>query len=379
MTPEATGSPFDPRRLGSHPAVAALRTVTGGGDLTAAPAVVAIPARREAGRIEACLAALLAELKPADAVVLAVNGSYDATLERAKACLERAAQPFLILDIDWREGCGSAPLARRFALDTAAGLAPGAALLSLDADTLVQPGWRAAYEAEFARGFALVCGAIGFIPEEAALLPPLPEADERLLRDYRAASREIAACLDPDPHNPWPHHGNIGGANFGLAGGVYAGIGGLPDVPFGEDRALLRRCEGLGLAVRFSEAPLVWTSPRLDGRASGGLSDELARARREADPVVDEALEPAAALDLRHRTRAAFRRAGNRTARAAALAPLRLTAAQEEAVLTEPRAGLAWQRAEEASPALARRRFRHGDLVREWPAMAALLARVRAG
>ncbi|MBB3999381.1 glycosyltransferase family A protein [Aureimonas pseudogalii] len=372
----AAGAGDDARRPFEDPAVARCE-VRHRGTFTAASAVAVIPARDEAERIGTCLGALFSELLPGDGVVLAVNGSRDETAVRALPILEAGGRPFLLAEIDWMPGEGSAPRARRLATAAAARLAPDAAILSLDADTLVQPGWRAAYAGEFARGFALVCGAIGFIPEEAAFLPPLPEADERLLRDYRAASREIAALLDPDPRNPWPHHGNIGGANFGLAPGVHAAVGGLPDVAFGEDRALLRRVDALGLPVRFSDVPLVWTSPRLDGRAVGGLSDELARARRDADPVVDEALEPAATLERRLRARAAFRGATDDAARRAALETLALEPADLAGALAEPRPGLAWQAAEAASPVLARRRFRHGDLRREWPAMAALLSRAR--
>ncbi len=262
-------------------------------------------------------------------------------------------------------------------MDLASELAPGAHLLSLDADTVVRPGWRAAIGCEFAAGAALVCGAIEFDPDEAALLPPTDEAAEQVLRQYRAAAREIDARLDPDPFNPWPHHGNIGGANFALRAGVYGRVGGLPVTPFGEDRALLARVRALALPVRFSDAPVVWTSCRIEGRARGGLSDELKRSREEADPLVDEALEPAGALERRIHARRAFIAAGEGGARAAVLLSLGLDPAPVEARLRAASPGEAWALVEATSPILARRRLRRSELARELPALLSLLDRVR--
>ncbi|KTR05989.1 hypothetical protein NS365_09365 [Aureimonas ureilytica] len=376
MTDLQPVQPFRLETLGSHEALTRV-ALHRGGTFDGAGAVAILPARDEAERIDATLRALMAELAPGEGVVLVVNGSTDDTLARALALFEAGDAPFLLLDVNWQPGRGSAPLARRLALDLAFELSPHAHLFSIDADTVVQPGWRAAYEAEFTGGAALVCGAIGFDPAEAALLPPTDEAAETVLREYRAASREIDARLDPDPLNPWPHHGNIGGANFGLRAGVYGAVGGLPVTSFGEDRALLRRVRALGLPVRFSEGPLVWTSCRLDGRARGGLSDELKRSRNEADPLVDEALEPADVLERRIRARLAFSRAGSAQARGDVLSALGLTEAEIEAVEVEATPGEAWTLVEELSPLLKRERLRRSQLATELPALLKLLQAVR--
>lgn len=376
MTDLQPVQPFRLETLGSHEALKRV-ALHRGGAFNGAGAVAILPARDEAKRIEATLRALLAELAPGEGVVLVVNGSTDDTLARALALFEAGDAPFLLLDVDWQPGRGSAPLARRLALDLAFELSPHAHLFSIDADTVVQPGWRAAYEVEFASGAALVCGAIGFDPAEAALLPPTDEAAETVLREYRAASREIDARLDPDPLNPWPHHGNIGGANFGLRAGVYGAVGGLPVTSFGEDRALLRRVRALGLPVRFSEGPLVWTSCRLDGRARGGLSDELKRSRDEADPLVDEALEPADALKRRIHARLAFSRAGSAQVRGGVLSSLGLTEAEMETVEAAATPGEAWTLVEEFSPLLKRERLRRSQLAAELPALLNLLQVVR--
>lgn len=368
--------PFRLEALEAHDTIARV-ALHRGGAFERAGAVAVIPARDEAERIEATLRALLAELRAGEGIVLAVNGSRDETAARALAILQAADAPYLLVDLDWQPGQGSAPLARRLALDLAADLSPAAHLFSLDADTVVRPGWRAAYEAEFAGGAALVCGAIGFDPAEAALLPPTDEAAESVLRDYRAAAREIEARLDPDPLNPWPHHGNIGGANFALRAGSYQTLGGLPVTPFGEDRALLRRARHLSMPVRFSDAPLVWTSCRLDGRARGGLSDELKRSRMESDPLVDEALEPAPVLERRIRARLDFLAAGNAVERAAVLAGLGVEPLAVEAALRESSPGEAWALAEAQSPALRRERLRRSQLAAELPALLTLLQSAR--
>lgn len=377
-TAERGGPPprFHPDRLGDHPLVAQASTLRAG-DFSRAFLVVAIPAMDEEERIRRTLDTLEAELQPGDAVVVAVNNSRDRSADLARRALVARRRPFLLIDLLWRGANGSAPLARRLVLDCAAALSPHAHLLSLDADTLVRPRWRESYAALFTQGFDLVCGGIGFVPQEAALLPQGDPEAERILREARAASREAEALIDPDPDNPWPHHGNIGGANFGLRAGAYGRVGGIPLVPFGEDRELLRRARASGLRVRFAGDPCVWTSPRLDGRARGGLSDELARSRRERDPLVDEALEPAEQLELRLRMRRAFRRATGEM-RKALLRQLGLAAPEIEAQdRLEP--GAAWLAAEDASPRLRRRRLRRSELALLHPGLLALRDRLRAG
>jgi hypothetical protein len=375
-TAERGGAPprFHPDRLGDHPLVAQVSLLRSG-DMLRAPMVVAIPAMNEEERLGRTLEALDGELGSGDAVVVAVNNSRDRSADLARRYLATRRRPFLLIDLSWRGANGSAPLARRLALDCAAALSPQAHLLSLDADTLVRPLWRASYAAFFAQGFDLVCGGIGFVPEEAALLPEGDPEAERILRESRAASREAEALIDPDPDNPWPHHGNIGGANFGLRAGAYEHAGGLPDVASGEDRELLRRVRARGLRVRFAGDPLVWTSPRLDGRARGGLSDELARSRRESDPLVDEALEPAEQLELRVRMRRAFREA-DAAARVLLLHQLEMPPGEIEA-LRDARSGDAWLRAEDASPRLRRPRLRRSELARLHPGLVALRDRLR--
>lgn len=351
--------------------------LSGEPDAFAASAFIAcVPACDEAGWIDRCLAALDADLCPGDGIVLVANGCTDETAAISRARMAKGTRPFLLVECRWQAGEGSAPLARRLALDLGHALAPQAVLLSIDGDTIVLPGLRAAYAAEFARGFDLVCGRIGFLPEEAARLAPADPDSEAVIRAYRDITRHIAALIRPDVDNPWPHHGNIGGANFAMHGSAYALAGPLPTPAFGEDRALRRRFEAHGLRIRYSDGPRVETSCRLEGRASGGLSEELRRNRMEADPLVDELLEPAESLLLRWRAQAAFLRASTVPDRLEALEKLRLLRG-DALRFAEAGGGLAWQAAEEASPALKRTRLRLSDLRRHLPALHQALATIR--
>lgn len=344
--------------------------------LAACPLIACIPARDEAERIERCLQALDAELAPSDGIVLVANDCRDATVARAVAVTGGWRRPVVVIEISWRPGEGSAPLARKLAFAVAIAAAPEAILLSIDADTIVQPGLRAGYAAHFANGFDLVCGRIGFLPEEAALLPYADPASEAVISAYREKSREIVALFSPDPDNPWPHHGNIGGANFAMRGLAYRLAGSLPTPPFGEDRALRRRFEALDLRIRYADEPRVLTSCRLEGRAPGGLSEELKRNRAEVDPVVDELLEPPAALLRRCRARAALATACTAEARAAVLAGLELSA-DDVSRLAAMTPSLAFEAAERLSPLLRRRRLHLSDLRRHLPALELLLDATR--
>ncbi|WMS44544.1 glycosyltransferase family A protein [Acuticoccus sp. MNP-M23] len=334
--------------------------------------IACVPARDEEDRIGDALASLARTLKPSDGIVVVVNGSSDATCAIAAAHLAAIAQPSCLAEVTFAEGRGSAPLARRIALDAAHKEAPAAALFSFDSDSRCAPDLRCAYAVELARGYDLVCGTIGFDPEEAAMLPPADADAETLVREARHLTREIAARIDPDPFNPWPHHGNIGGANFVITGAAYRTVGGLPLPPSGEDRALLRLVHGHGLAVRYSDGPHVVTSCRIEGRAHGGLSDDLRFSRLCADPVVDEMLEPAETLVLRHCARRAFLAARDQAARAEILKGLGLGAEEIHAALGQPLPGLMWLAAEDTSPALRRTRLRRSDLRAVLPGLKAL-------
>lgn len=325
-----------------------------------------VPACNEERLIGRSLLALDEALDDGDGVVIVANGCRDGTARVAQDAMQGWTRPWVLLQCVWHPGQGSAPLARRLAMDVANALSPHALLLSTDGDTLAAKGLASAHRAAFARGGDLVCGAIDFIAEEAALLPQADPAGEYLLREYRAVSREIAEMLFPDRDNSWPHHGNIGGANFAITGKAYRAVGGLPTPPSGEDRALRRRVLGLGLRVLYVDTARVATSPRLDGRARGGLADELQRNRTEADPIVDELLEAPETLVRRMCALRDFLAAEDAAARRSVLADIGVQPIGLDE-LAEKGDRHAFHMAEEMSPILARRALRLSDLARHLP------------
>ena len=138
------------------------------------PVAVTIPARNEAERMLACLDAARHALRGRGGIVVAVNGSQDRTLADAREWFERTGAPGLLLDLPVTPAGGVGEV-RHLAVRACAGrLAPGAAVMTTDADSTVFPDWVDANLDEL-RGADLVCGTVIADPGEFARLPPLPE------------------------------------------------------------------------------------------------------------------------------------------------------------------------------------------------------------
>ena len=343
---------------------------------TAPSYVACVPVRNEANRVRACLDSLEQEFGPALHAVLLVNDSDDDSMAVIAQGIEARRCAVTAVGIRWQDGRGSAPRARALAFGLAGLIAPEARLFSTDADTIVCPGLMDAYDASFGFGFDLVCGRIGFLPEEAARLPPVDPERDAAIRAYRDASRHIMAMVFPDPGNPWPHHGNIGGANFAITAAAYQKAGPIPLVAFGEDRALRRLCEAHGLRISYANGPRVETSCRLEGFAEGGLAAELLRNRTEADPLVDEALEPPSALVRRLRLRDLVERQDNRAIVAERLMRGGMTPdrACDLAGLCER--AMAWFQVEAELPSLKRERLHFSAMARHLPGLLRLEAKI---
>ncbi|MCK5930943.1 MAG: glycosyltransferase [Fulvimarina manganoxydans] len=350
-----------------------------GGDLVAvrhhlpAPRLVryvaCIPVRNEADRIDRCLSSLWDEFGPQAHILLLVNDSCDETEAIVSSRIAAGDLSATLVVMRWRDGLGTAPRARALAFELAGQIASEARLFSTDGDTIVCRGLMKAYDDAFDQGFDLVCGRIGFIPEEALWLTPVDPRRDAAIRAYRDASREIASLIFPDSDNPWPHHGNIGGANFAITADAYRQAGPIPRVPFGEDRALRRRCEAHGLRILYADGPRVETSCRLDRSATGGLAAELLRNRTEPDPVVDEALEAPIRLLRRLRLRHLVEREEDRSRLVVLLVRGGMTPdrAQDIADLSNRR--MAWFHVEEELASLRRERLAFSAMERSLPGL----------
>ncbi len=178
-------------------------------------------------------------------------------------------------------------------MDAAAALAaPGGLLLTTDADTVVNGDWIDSNRREVAAGADAVAGYVMADPMELMQLDPAVLDRGRLEWQYQQLAAELVARVDREAHDPWPRHNQNCGASAAITLAAYRRIGGLPPKPVGEDRALfemVRRHDG---RVRHSLEVQVVTSARTDGRACGGLADEI-RLRTDPDHPCDEALEVA--------------------------------------------------------------------------------------
>lgn len=345
---------------------------------------VAIPARQEERRIGACLEAILASMqasgRPGGIVVL-VNNSTDGTFARASAILADSGVAHLVLDVALPDALASAGIARRIALDLAAAhVDPSGAMLTTDADTIVGQDWVGATLTALEAGADVVCGAIDIDPVEAA--PILARMGPGYLSEsaYVAQTIALGALLDPRPHDPSPPHRCAGGASLAVRHAVYRDTGGIPPLANGEDRAFVAAADARDCRVVYSAAARVTTSFRLTGRASGGMAETLAERLRGDDAPCDDVVEPAATAALRGWARGRLRAVATGPAhlRADILSALDLDPACDPFPAT-PFFGEAWAIVEQRSPRLARQRLSLARVAEELPALAALVASLRAG
>ncbi|MGR3541183.1 MAG: glycosyltransferase [Hasllibacter sp.] len=229
--------------------------------MSGAPFAV-IPARDEAARLPAALAALAGQ--GARALVVA-NGCADATARVARACgaavIETGPLP------------GGVGQARAIGLAAAP---PGAAFwMTTDADCTLAPGAVAALAAALERADA----AFGRVEPDRAEFARLPAAVRRhgRLEDRAAALRAlIDGRLAALPWNPAPCHGQSPGALIAWRPEAYAAVGGIEPVPCHEDRRMAEALDGAGLRVARPWAGAVRASCRLSGRAPGGMAATIA-------------------------------------------------------------------------------------------------------
>ncbi len=73
-------------------------------------------------------------------------------------------------------------------------------------------------------------------------------------------------------HTLFENHPHVFGANLGLRGSYLDLVGGIPQLPIGEDTAIVAAVLKTGGNVRRTDACRVLTSARLQGRAEGGFS-----------------------------------------------------------------------------------------------------------
>ena len=250
-------------------------------------AVVVVPARDEAARIDQCLLALAAQEGLGSdeyEVIVVLDGCADATPQRVRElAVELPGATLHTLAWETPQGVGRA---RRIAMDLACErlLALGRSnglIASTDADTSVAGDWLAVQLGLIEAGARAIGGHIELDGAEADGLP----AAVRLERERRARERMAAVVANRAPlEQALTEHHHFSGASLGLTAQTYLECGGLPARAALEDEALERELDQRRIPIHRSRAVRVWTSARTDGRAPRGLARDLAlsswRARR---------------------------------------------------------------------------------------------------
>jgi glycosyltransferase involved in cell wall biosynthesis len=319
--------------------------------------VVALPVKDEAERLGACLEALTRQDIASDLTILTlVNNSTDDSAAIARGF----ASNVLVEEVTLSDPDANAGNARRLAMQMAADIAGADGIvMTTDADGRVMPNWLRANLQAMQAGADVVAGRALIDPIEEALIPlALREADARECQ-YAALLDEIAAAIDPDPDDPWPRHDEHSGASIAVRVDAFLRAGGVPSLPMGEDRALIRNLRRIDARVRHSPDVQVVVSGRIEGRAKGGMADTIRRRLVCPDMFLDDRLEGARAAMLRSRLRRRARLlwaegVADFWAVLALATDLELPSACVREKLTLPWFGTAWDDLEIASPVLRR-------------------------
>ena len=239
-------------------------------------ASVVVPARDEEDLIGACLRALAAQtgVGPEEyEVILVLDRCTDGT--EARAAEVAAAHPGLRLYTLPGPGAGSG-LARRAGMETACKRlqnvrGPDGLICSTDADTVVAPDWVAAQLDAVEEGARAIGGRIDLADTDT--LPP------GVLHWHVENSRLRYQRLLAQPERGGKtEHWQFSGASLALTAESYRRVGGLRPLESLEDEHLEAALRENGVPIERLLSVRVTTSARLKGRASRGLSHDLARA-----------------------------------------------------------------------------------------------------
>ena len=281
--------------------------------------VIAVPARNEERRLPGLIAALARQSVHATAdapldVVLVVNNTTDASAAMAQAAA--AAQPGLRLsleDVTYPADLAHVGMARRQAMDRAAAVAPNGVLLTTDADAIPADDWVERNLEAIRAGADLVGGRIVGDPTEEATLGPGFGHRAGLHARYGRLRDELAALIDPLPHDPWPRHQDHTGASLAIRSKAYLALGGLDPLPFREDLAFVAKARAAGLRLVHPPDVVVTVSARTRGRAPGGMADCLLAWLRQEGEQAPVLVECPALVESRLRLRKALRNLATET------------------------------------------------------------------
>ena len=224
---------------------------------------VVVPAHNEEALLPSCLASLRRAARAVRGTPVHLVVVADASRDRTDRVARRGGAAVVTTDA---LSVGAARAAGvREVLRCTAHLDPADVwLATTDADTLVPPCWLRDQARYANRGWDAVAGTI----RVADWSGRHPGARSLFRRRYSGGT---------GPHS------HVHGANLGFSAAAYLRAGGFPDVPTGEDRALVAALDAAGSRVLRTRALTVVTSARREARAPHGFSDYLAGLDAEAD------------------------------------------------------------------------------------------------
>jgi Glycosyl transferase family 2 len=344
------------------------------------PVVVAIPVRDEAKRIGGCLRALARQSITPEHVVLLLNNCTDGTAEvvRAMAGSETGDRLHLV-ECSLDGPSASAGVARALAMQYAASLIGDGAILTTDADAEVPARWVEANLHALHQGADAVCGRAVIDPIEALEIPSHLHDDDAREVAYGRLLDEMGSTILPDAADPWPRHREDSGASIAITTAMFRRVGGVPRLPSGEDRALIRALRMIDARVRHHPNISVVVSGRIEGRAQGGMADAIRRRIVQQDEFVDDGIEPARMAFLRIRMKRRFKLLWEQPDETGIRKLAKLLAIDPTLVAESvdvPYFGLAWPRLEQSSPILLPQRVRFTELHQETQIAQGILRRL---
>ncbi len=254
---------------------------------------VCVPARNESARLPILLDALAMQDWPdVIPVSIAINNSSDNSRAVVEAARQRHAGRLNIgiTEHIFAPNLAHAGSARRLAMDKGLELLPAldnTALVSTDADSRPPTDWLRNIAAAFSRGADMVGGRIEI--DGAEPLPPQVQRLRMAWDRYWVSVRTIEDMIDPLPWDPAPRHGDHTGASLAIRAALYLACGGVPAIASGEDRALVMAALAQGGRLVHPVTVSTRVSPRLDGRADGGMAAGMrtlfASARKNISPM----------------------------------------------------------------------------------------------